>query len=102
MSADPRRLAALIETQTTLAATGLDTRALLTAVASHVRELTGADASSVELVDQSGVITRAAADNAVVSVGMPLEHDGLAGQAFFEDKLVTLAEGPRTGPVPDA
>ena len=88
MSADPRRLAALIETQTVLAATGLDKRSLLSTVAAHVRELTGADASLVELV-VDGHVQRAVGENAVVEVGVPLDPDALAGQAFFQDQLLS-------------
>ena len=88
MSADPRRLAALIETQTTLAAAGLDRRSLLSTVAAHVRELTGADASLVELVED-GHVRRGVADNAAIEVGVPVDPDSLAGQAFFQDQLLS-------------
>ena len=50
MTPDPRRLSALIETQTALAATGPDTAAILGTLALHIRQLTGADASLVELI----------------------------------------------------
>jgi diguanylate cyclase (GGDEF)-like protein len=78
----------LIETQTALAASGPDTAAILATLALHVRQLTGADASLVELVGEGGVVIRAAADGAVAQVGHELDPDGLAGRAFFDRELV--------------
>src|SRR5215208_6859191 len=88
MSSDPRRLSALIETQTALAATGPDTAAIVGTLALHVRQLTGADASLVEMVGDRGLITRAAADGAVAQVGNELDADSLAGRAFHDRELV--------------
>ena len=88
MSSDPRRLSALIETQTALAATGPDTAAILGTLALHVRQLTGADASLVELVGDRGMITRAASDGAVAQVGAELDPDSLAGRAFHDRELL--------------
>jgi diguanylate cyclase (GGDEF)-like protein len=88
MTPDPRRLSALIETQTALAATGPDTAAILGTLALHVRQLTGADASLVELVGDRGLITRAASDGAVAQVGAELDADSLAGRAFHDRELV--------------
>jgi diguanylate cyclase len=88
MSSDPRRLSALIETQTALAATGPDTASILGTLALHVRQLTGADASLVEMVGDRGLITRAAADGAVAQVGNELDADSLAGRAFHDRELV--------------
>src|SRR5215212_8370843 len=88
MSSDPRRLSALIETQTALAATGPDSNAILGTLALHVRQLTGADASIVELVGEGGKVTRAAADGAVAQVGQELDPDGLPARAFHDRELV--------------
>src|SRR4051812_15913343 len=88
MSSDPRRLSALIETQTALAATGFDTGSLIATVANHVRELTGADASLVELLDADGNVIRAAADSAVAQVGHELDPDSLAGRSFHDRELL--------------
>jgi len=98
MSSDPRRLSALIETQTALAASGLGTASLLATLATHLRELTGADASLIELLDDEGLVSRAAADSAVAQVGHKLDPDCLAGRALLERELVTWdeAHGDRT------
>jgi diguanylate cyclase (GGDEF)-like protein len=88
MSSDPRRLSALIETQTALAATGPDTASIIGTLALHVRQLTGADASLVELVGERGMITRAAADGAIAQVGNELDPDSLAGRALHDRELL--------------
>jgi diguanylate cyclase (GGDEF)-like protein len=88
MSSDPRRLSALIETQTALAATGPDSPAILGTLALHVRQLTGADASLVEMVGDTGMVLRAASDGAVAQVGHELDPDGLAGRSFHDRELL--------------
>src|SRR5690349_15905056 len=101
MGPDPRRLTALIETQSALAAAGPDAGAVVSIVASHARELTGADGCVIELIDGSNNVFRAAADSAVVQVGGPVDPDGLAGRAVAERRLMTLVdiaqEGQPTG-----
>jgi diguanylate cyclase (GGDEF)-like protein len=88
MSSDPRRLSALIETQTALAATGPDTAAIIGTLALHIRQLTGADASLVELIGDRGLVTVAAADGAVAQVGSELDPDSLGGRAFHDRELL--------------
>jgi diguanylate cyclase (GGDEF)-like protein len=101
MSADPRRLAALVEAQSVLAAVGLNSRELLAKVAGHLCELTGADSALVELVDGEGMIYQAAGVNTVSEVGVPLPSEGLAGQAFFHDQLVRWDYNGIDVPVPE-
>src|SRR3954451_22401984 len=62
MSSDPRRLADLVSAQEAIAAAGLDVAGVLAAIAAHARALTGAAASTVELLDEQGSVTRTAAD----------------------------------------
>ena len=88
MSSDPRRLSALIETQTALAATGPDTAAIIGTLALHVRQLTGADASLVEIVGDTGTVIRAASDGAIAQVGAELDPESLGGRAFHDRELV--------------
>src|SRR5687767_2869987 len=95
MSSDPRRLAALIETQTAMAAAGFDVGGLLTAAAAHARALTGAEGSVVELLDDERRVTRAAADSAIVQVGLNVDPDTVAGRALQERRLVGTEEGGR-------
>jgi diguanylate cyclase (GGDEF)-like protein len=64
MEADARRLLALVDCQTALAAAGMDTAGLITSAAAYLRDLTGAGASVVELRDGDGRVTHAAADGA--------------------------------------
>ena len=72
VTADPRQLTALIHAQETIAAAGLDAGDVLVALAGHARELTGAAGAIVELVDEDGIVTQGAADNAAVQVGVRL------------------------------
>src|SRR4051812_21096322 len=88
MTSDPRQLAALIHAQETIAAAGLDVAAVMMALATNARELTGAGGAMVELVDGDGVVTRAAADSAAVQVGVPLPEGGATGRAFIQRRLV--------------
>jgi diguanylate cyclase (GGDEF)-like protein len=88
MTSDPRQLAALIHAQETIAAAGLDVSAVLMALATHARELTGAGGSMVELVDGEGRVTRAAADSAAVQVGVELADTGTTGRAMMQRRLV--------------
>src|SRR4051794_2787054 len=88
MAPDPRQLAALIHAQETIAAAGLDVSAVMMALASHIRELTGAGGAIVELVDREGVVTRAAADSAAVQVGVQLLDAGASGRAHMQRRLV--------------
>lgn len=97
MSSDPRQLAALIHAQETIAAAGLDVSAVMMALATHARELTGAGGALVELVDGEGIVTRAAADSAAVQVGVPLTDMGATGRAMMQRRLVRWDE-----PSPDA
>jgi diguanylate cyclase (GGDEF)-like protein len=102
MTADPRQLAALIHAQESIAAAGLDVSAVLLALSTHARELTGAGGAMVELIDESGAVTRAAADCAAVQVGVPLPDTGASGRAFLQRRLVRWdAPDPETpGPTP--
>src|SRR3954452_21389486 len=92
MTSDPRQLAALIHAQETIAAAGLDVSAVMMALATHARELTGAGGALVELVDGEGVVTRAAADSAAVQVGVPLTDMGATGRAMMQRRLVRWDE----------
>jgi diguanylate cyclase (GGDEF)-like protein len=104
MTSDPRQLAALIHAQETIAAAGLDVSAVMMALATHARELTGAGGALVELVDGEGTVTRAAADSAAVQVGVPLMDTGATGRALMQRRLVRWDE-PSSDPdavgVPD-
>jgi diguanylate cyclase (GGDEF)-like protein len=99
MTSDPRQLAALIHAQETIAAAGLDVSAVMMALATHARELTGAGGALVELVDREGTVTRAAADSAAVQVGVPLLDAGATGRAMMQRRLVRWDEPE---PDPDA
>jgi diguanylate cyclase (GGDEF)-like protein len=70
-------------------------------VANHVRELTGAEASLVELLDRSGRVYRAAADSAVAQVGHELDPDSLAGRSAHDKELLAWdgvdSEAPPVG-----
>jgi diguanylate cyclase (GGDEF)-like protein len=101
MSADPRRLAALVEAQSVLAAAGLNSRHLLAKAAANLCELTGADACLVEIVDGDGTIRQAAGVNTVTEVGVPLPTETLAGQAFFHDQLIRGEYNGIEVPVPE-
>jgi diguanylate cyclase (GGDEF)-like protein len=101
MTSDPRQLAALIHAQETIAAAGLDVSAVMMALATHARELTGAGGALVELVDGEGVVTRAAADSAAVQVGIPLLDTGATGRAMMQRRLVRWDE-PEDGIGPQA
>ena len=97
MTSDPRQLAALIHAQETIAAAGLDVSAVMMALATHARELTGAGGALVELVDGEGVVTRAAADSAAVQVGIPLMDTGATGRAMMQRRLVRWDEPEEGG-----
>jgi diguanylate cyclase (GGDEF)-like protein len=97
MTSDPRQLAALIHAQETIAAAGLDVSAVMMALATHARELTGAGGALVELVDGEGTVTRAAADSAAVQVGVPLVDTGATGRALMQRRLVRWDE-PSSNP----
>src|SRR3954463_13819207 len=92
MTSDPRQLAALIHAQETIAAAGLDVSAVMMALATHARELTGAGGALVELGDGEGTVTRAAADSAAVQVGVPLLDTGATGRAMMQRRLVRWDE----------
>jgi diguanylate cyclase (GGDEF)-like protein len=102
MSAEVRRLAALLDAQSAMAATGLDRRALLTTVARHLCEMTGGDACLAELVDAEGEIYQAAAANTLAEAGVPLPTESLAGHAFFHDQLIRWDYNGIAVHVPDA
>src|SRR5690349_1638967 len=84
---DSRRLAALIQAQETIAGIGLDRGAVLLALARNLRELTGADGATVELV-ADGQVTVAAADSAAVVVGVALPEEDVRGRAFMQRRFV--------------
>src|SRR3954462_11206918 len=101
MTSDPRQLAALIHAQETIAAAGLDVSAVLGALATHARELTGAGGAVVELVDEGGCGTRGAADSGVVHVGVRLPDAGASGRAILQRRLVRW-DAPAADAVPTA
>lgn len=92
MSADPRQLTALIHAQETIAAAGLDVGDVIVALATHARELTGANGSIVELVDEKGVVTQGAADNASVLVGSALPDMSASARSVMQRRLVRWDE----------
>src|SRR3954470_10492907 len=100
MTPDPRQLAALIHAQETIAAAGLDVSAVMMALATHARELTGAGGAMVELVDPDGVVNRAAADSAAVQVGLPLAENGASGRAYMQRRLVRWDAPETDAPLP--
>jgi diguanylate cyclase (GGDEF)-like protein len=102
MAPDPRQLAALIHAQETIASAGLDVSAVMMALATHMRELTGAGGALVELVDREGVVTRAAADSAAVQVGVPLLDAGASGRAYMQRRLVRWDAPDPEAPVTNA
>jgi len=103
MSPDPRRLLAIIQAQNGLAALGLDSAALLAHLVASARELTGASGAAVEIVDEKDIVIRAAADSAVVQVGVPLDAGTLAGQSYMGEKTIRIdREAGSPGPALDA
>ena len=97
MTNDPRQLAALIHAQETIASAGLDVGDVLTSLAGHVREMTGATGAIVELVDAEGIITHGAAESSAVQVGIRVPDLGATGRAFMQDRLVRWDEPPEGG-----
>ncbi len=92
MTNDPRQLAALIHAQETIASAGLDVGDVLTSLAGHIREMTGATGAIVELVDPDGMITHGAAESSAVQVGVRVPDMGATGRAFMQDRLVRWDE----------
>ena len=101
MTNDPRQLAALIHAQETIASAGLDVGDVLTSLAGHVREMTGATGAIVELVDGEGVVSHGAADSAAVQVGVRLPDHSASGRAFMQDRLVRWDEPADGGAAAD-
>ncbi|MGI8622237.1 MAG: diguanylate cyclase [Solirubrobacteraceae bacterium] len=92
MTPDPRQLSDLISAQEALAAAGLDLGAVLETLAGHVRGLTGAGGALVELVDDQGVVTKAAADSTAVQVGIRLGDATASARALIQRRLVRWDE----------
>src|SRR4051812_24748989 len=92
MTSDPRQLAALIHAQETIASAGLEVGDVLTVLAAHARELTGAAGAVVELVDPDGTITQGAADNASVLVGVRMPDASASARAIMQRRLVRWDE----------
>jgi diguanylate cyclase (GGDEF)-like protein len=97
MGSDPRRLLALIHAQTQIAASGLDIRALLQAAVVDARELTGAEASRVELLDDANRVIRGASQGGIVEVGMPLDPASVSGRAAGDRRLISQFEDASGG-----
>ena len=92
MTNDPRQLAALIHAQETIASAGLDVGTVLVTLAGHVREMTGAGGSIVELVDDEGVVVQGAADSWAVQVGVRLGEQSATARALLQRRLVRWDE----------
>lgn len=92
MTNDPRQLAALIHAQETIASAGLDVGNVLVTLAGHVREMTGATGSIVELVDDEGIVTHAAADSTAVQVGVRMADASATVRAVMQRRLVRWDE----------
>ena len=103
MGADPRRLLAIVHAQNAIAAVGLDLTGVLSILVTTARELTGATASTVEIVDDRHRVIRAAADSGVVQVGVRLGSSTLGGLAYTSERTIRIddADGGE-GPARDA
>jgi diguanylate cyclase (GGDEF)-like protein len=103
MGSDPRRLLAIVHAQNALAAVGLDLGAVLAVLVASAKELTGASGASVEIVDQQDKVVRAAADSAVVQVGVELDAGTLSGQCYIAERTIRIdAERNSSGAAYDA
>jgi diguanylate cyclase (GGDEF)-like protein len=89
---DPRRLQALIHAQSRIASSGLDLRALLQAGVVDALELTGAESSRIELLDEAGTVTRGASQGGIVEVGVAPPAGSVTARAAGDRKLVSHAD----------
>lgn len=83
------RLLAIIETQNEIAATALDLDAVMTIVVRHARELVGAEAGVIELVDGEELVYHVASGTAEASVGLRLRAaTSLSGLCVERDEVL--------------
>jgi diguanylate cyclase (GGDEF)-like protein len=86
---EPERLLAVIETQNEIAATALDLDAVMALVVERARELTGAAAAVIELVEGEEMVYRVTSGLAHEHLGRRLPASGsLSGRCILEGRIL--------------
>lgn len=99
---DSSRLLAVIATQNEIAASELDSDAVMRVVADRARELTGAAASIIEIPEAEEMVYRVATGTAAEYVGIRLGlHTSLSGRCVLEGEVLHCRDS-QTDPRVDA
>jgi len=86
---DSTRLLAVVRVQQEIAASARDTDAVMEVVATRARELTRADASVVELLEEDESVCRGASGTARRHLGLRLSRSAsLSGRSMFEQRVL--------------
>jgi len=92
----PERLLSIIETQNEIAATSLELEAVMALVVQRARELTGACASAIELLEGEELVHRVVSGGAAPHLGLRLAATGsLSGRCVQEQRLLCCEDARR-------
>ncbi len=87
--ASPKRLRAIIQTQTEIAASELDLDAVMELIARRAQDLTNASGGVIEIADGDEMVYRVAVGEATPFLGVRLKKDAsLSGRCLMEEKVL--------------